>query len=207
MKKVVKEKIVERVCKSRKIRKFIKKKTSPWLLRARKTIDDRNKRAREENKTWHFEQCINGGMSKYYPLHSTEEGIKTRVDQCYKADQTAYSAEVNQHDIWKPVNFSDSIYPTVKDKLTTDSERQTNDKPTWQLLIHTDDNEINSNLWFKKKFNLDNTFNRKIDRLQECNITTRIVNSKSPLPSKLVNEVGAVIFSLPETDGQTPQEM
>jgi hypothetical protein len=66
--------------------------------------------------------------------------------------------------------------------------------------VNVPNTELDSSIWFKRKFGLDDTFGSRVDRYQAFNITTRMITPESPLPSKWVDETGAIIFSLPEVN-------
>lgn len=83
------------------------------------------------------------------------------------------------------------------------------DKPEWQLFVNVpDDEQLDSSTWFSRKFGFDNEFHSRKYRYQEFDITTRMITPSSELPSKWVDEAGAIIFSLPESkESKMPQEM
>jgi hypothetical protein len=102
-----------------------------------------------------------------------------------------------------------NIYPRIKDKLIQKSH--TNEitcKLEWQLLIHVANEQLDSSNWFCKKFGFDDEFHSRKDRYQDLIITSRMITSGFDLPSKWVDETGAIIFSLPESkENKSHQEM
>ncbi|CAO3628281.1 unnamed protein product [Mucor hiemalis] len=208
---IIKEQVCKAVSKAKNVRKVIKKRTLPWVLRARQRINDRNKCALEQKHMWHYQQCTSEGLIKYSSLHSTVGAIKEKVKYCLQAEKNILlhldnPLNNNQDSIWKPEDFSKLIYPIVKSKQTT--ENNSSQKQTWQLLISVPDNDVDSNLWFQRKFGLDDTFLRKVNSYPQCDVISRFITSSSELPSKLVSETGAVIFSLPESRiDKSPEEL
>ncbi|KAI8639194.1 SAC3/GANP/Nin1/mts3/eIF-3 p25 family-domain-containing protein [Parasitella parasitica] len=194
---------------------FIKQKMTPCIHRVRERIEKRNTKALERHRMWHFDLCVGTlnpysslSVSQLRPLHSTHEGIKKRVSQCMLAEKYALEhveqpLQDHQSSIWQTENFSLNIYPRIHDKIA-----QPNQKQEWQLLVHVADIQLDSSKWFCKKFGLDDEFHSRKDRYQDLIITSRMITPESDLPSKWVDETGAIIFSLPEsTHCKSPQEI
>lgn len=78
-------------------------------------------------------------------------------------------------------------------------------KPSWQLVISAPDIECDSSVWFRRKFELDNTFLRKDALYQTFNITARMTTPYTEVSCQVAEEVGAVIFSLPESKADKNQ--
>jgi hypothetical protein len=113
----------------------------------------------------------------------------------------------HQSSIWKTENFSECIYPRIRDKIVDYENKHTvNEKLNWQLLVNVLSTELDSSIWFKRKFGFDDTFDSRVDRYQAFNITTRMITPESLLPSKWVDETSAIIFSLPESNQQKTSE-
>ncbi len=78
----------------------------------------------------------------------------------------------------------------------------TRDKPAWQLIINTPDSDSESSVWFKRKFGLEDTSLRKDGLYQTFDITIRMVTPQTTVSCQLAEELGAVIFSLPESKAE-----
>ncbi|CEP06960.1 hypothetical protein, partial, partial [Parasitella parasitica] len=194
---------------------LIEQAMAPCIRRARERIQERDKQAIKRSQKWHFELCV-GTINPYSsltvsalrPLHCTPEGIKKRVRHCMLAEQCALEnvkepLEDHQAAIWQTETFSLNIYPRIRDKIAQQDEQQ-----EWQLLVQVADDRFDTSHWFRKKFGLDDEFHSRRDRFKNLIITSRTITSDFDLPSKWVEETGAIIFSLPETDYEkTPEEI
>lgn len=80
-------------------------------------------------------------------------------------------------------------------------------KPAWQLLINVSNSDIESSVWFKRKFGLDNVSLRKDGLYQAFDVNIRMNTPERVISCRSADETGAVIFSLPEsTPSKTPAE-
>lgn len=75
-------------------------------------------------------------------------------------------------------------------------------KPTWQLVISAPDSDSQSSLWFARKFGLEHAFLRKDGLYQAFDITIRMITPETIISCQLANEIGAVVFSLPESKAE-----
>jgi hypothetical protein len=78
-------------------------------------------------------------------------------------------------------------------------------KPTWQLIINVPTNDLDSSVWFKRKFGLENTFLRKDGLYQAFDIIIRMITPQREVSCQLADETGAIIFSLPESKSDKSQ--
>lgn len=81
------------------------------------------------------------------------------------------------------------------------SDQGDSEKPGWQLIINTSNDSADSSVWFKRKFGLENTL-RKDNLYQAFDITTRLITPQTTISCQLAIELGAVIFSLPESKAE-----
>ncbi|KAL7309364.1 actin cytoskeleton and mitosis protein [Mucor circinelloides] len=217
------EELQDRIHRQRIIRAkaLIKRKLTPCLDRVRQRIQKRNEKALERRRMWHFNLCLgiqnpysSLNISMLRPLHSTPEGIRERVSKCmqyekYALDNVKQPLQDQQAAIWQTENFSLNIYPRIRDKMFQRAKTQDDqDKLEWQLFVSVPDEKLDSSTWFSRKFGFDDEFHSRRERYQDFNITTRMITPNSDLPSKWVDEAGAIIFSLPESkESKTPQEI
>ncbi|KAL7323435.1 actin cytoskeleton and mitosis protein, variant 2 [Mucor circinelloides] len=217
------EELQDRIHRQRIIRAkaLIKRKLTPCLDRVRQRIQKRNEKALERRRMWHFNLCLgiqnpysSLNISMLRPLHSTPEGIRERVSKCmqyekYALDNVKQPLQDQQAAIWQTENFSLNIYPRIRDKMFQRAKTQDDqDKLEWQLFVSVPDEKLDSSTWFSRKFGFDDEFHSRRERYQDFNITTRMITPSSDLPSKWVDEAGAIIFSLPESkESKTPQEI
>lgn len=201
---------------------LIRRRLKPVIHRVRERIDKRNLEAVERHRMWHFNLCVgiqnpysHLNLSMMRPLHSTPEGIRERVSKCmsyekYALEDVKQPLKDQQAAIWQTEDFSLNIYPRIRDKMFQKANTHDNqDKLEWQLFVNVpDDEQLDSSTWFSRKFGLDNEFHSRKYRYQDFDITTRMITPSSELPSKWVDEAGAIIFSLPESkEFKTPQEV
>ncbi|CAO0796022.1 unnamed protein product [Mucor circinelloides] len=217
------EELQDRIHRQRitRAKALIKRKLTPCLDRVRQRIQKRNEKALERRRMWHFNLCLgirnpysSLNISMLRPLHSTPEGIRERVSKCmqyekYALDNVKQPLQDQQAAIWQTENFSLNIYPRIRDKMFQRAKTQDNqDKLDWQLFVSVPDEKLDSSTWFSRKFGFDDEFHSRRERYQDFNITTRMITPSSDLPSKWVDEAGAIIFSLPESkESKTPQEI
>ncbi|KAK4517196.1 uncharacterized protein ATC70_000528 [Mucor velutinosus] len=218
------EKLQDRIHRHRisRAKTLIKHKLTPLIHRVRERIDKRNTKAMERHRMWHFNLCVgiqnpysSLNLSMMRPLHSTPEGIRERVSKCmlyekYALEDVKQPLQDQQAAIWRTEDFSLNIYPRIRDKMFQRAKTYDSlDKPEWQLFVNVpDDEQLDSSNWFSRKFGLDNEFHSRKDRYQDFDITIRMITPSSKLPSKWVDEAGAIIFSLPESkECKTPQEI
>ncbi|KAF1807496.1 SAC3/GANP/Nin1/mts3/eIF-3 p25 family-domain-containing protein [Mucor lusitanicus] len=201
---------------------LIRRRFTPLIHRVRERIDKRNAKAVERHRMWHFNLCVgiqnpysSLNLSMMRPLHSTPEGIRERVSKCmlyekYALEDVKQPLQDQQAAIWRTEDFSLNIYPRIRDKMFQKAKtHDSQDKPEWQLFVNVpDDEQLDSSTWFSRKFGFDNEFHSRKYRYQEFDITTRMITPSSELPSKWVDEAGAIIFSLPESkESKMPQEI
>ncbi|KAI9474205.1 MAG: SAC3/GANP/Nin1/mts3/eIF-3 p25 family-domain-containing protein [Benjaminiella poitrasii] len=215
--------VKERMTKIMHVKQAIKRRTMPWIERARGRIGKRSRVAAARSKKWKFDRVLtfNNPYStmarklKPIPEHCTPAGVQERVKISMEAEQRALksyqnemSDDVKHHEhVWKTENFALNIYPRVRDKVVAHyNHHPTPDKPMWQLMIHTEDQELSSSIWFKHKFGLDDEFSRRVERYIGFGVTCRMVTAITDLPYQWVSQTGGIIFSLPEYDVDMHEE-
>jgi hypothetical protein len=102
------------------------------------------------------------------------------------------------------------IYPRINDKIVALKQARLSTcdstKPSWQLMINAASSEFDSSIWFRRKFELDGSFIRKDGLYQAFNITIRMATPYTEISCQIAEELGAIIFSLPESKADKNQD-
>ncbi|KAG0806018.1 hypothetical protein G6F57_011564 [Rhizopus arrhizus] len=163
--------------------------------------------AKKDGKT--FSEIVNGNTPKF---NSAE--IDKRIQQSLAADHVVMEnekvAEYNKNSVWDAEDFGLGISRRILRQIHDFNARHPNisQKLNWQLIICTEDTQLQSSAWFKRKFNLDNEFLRNVDHYTTHNITSRmVVPNAYPVTRPIAEEIGGVVFAIPEQNGtETPEE-
>ncbi|KAG0761963.1 hypothetical protein G6F24_007168 [Rhizopus arrhizus] len=163
--------------------------------------------AKKDGKT--FSEIVNGNTPKF---NSAE--IDKRIQQSLAADHVVMEnekvAEYNKNSVWDAEDFGLGISRRILRQIHDFNAKHPNisQKLNWQLIICTEDTQLQSSAWFKRKFNLDNEFLRNVDHYTTHNITSRmVVPNAYPVTRPIAEEIGGVVFAIPEQNGtETPEE-
>ncbi|GAA5814801.1 hypothetical protein MFLAVUS_008303 [Mucor flavus] len=191
-------------------RRFAKKIGVPWLERARNKITKRESLAEKNKQKWHFNMFMvthnpyipgDDSIYKAIPEHATPQGIHKRTTQSIQAEKIALE-DINpitsESSIWKAEDFSKNIYPRIRDKMMEKDELE-GSKRTWRLLISAPDTESDSAIWFRRKFDLDDSFFRNDALYQAFDIKIQLTTPDTQVACDHAYQTGAIIFSLPES--------
>ncbi|KAG1328469.1 hypothetical protein G6F62_008130 [Rhizopus arrhizus] len=210
-----------RVKKQFELRNVLKKKAGVWLRRVRDRIAKRNTEHRilksKRELSWILMKsnpyCKFDYLKSNTPKFNSAE-IDKRIQQSLAADHVVMEnekvAEYNKNSVWDAEDFGLGISRRILRQIHDFNAKHPNisQKLNWQLIICTEDTQLQSSAWFKRKFNLDNEFLRNVDHYTTHNITSRmVVPNAYPVTRPIAEEIGGVVFAIPEQNGtETPEE-
>ncbi|KAI8992583.1 SAC3/GANP/Nin1/mts3/eIF-3 p25 family-domain-containing protein [Pilobolus umbonatus] len=210
------EKLMEQVASKMKAVKrnrtihLIKSRLLPRLDVARCRIKKRECTLRKSSP---MKRLLNVLSNKTYAAFNCKElltlyrhGVidqKERVKLAYEREEEAiyilsqefWDTQSTQRLESKPL---EDIYPHIKDKMI---QRLPADyKPTWELSVVVADETLASSQWYRHYLKLEQPFSRKIHRFQHCDIKAKMYTPDTIVSSKSCEEIGGILFSLPETE-------
>ncbi|KAG1610027.1 hypothetical protein G6F46_010335 [Rhizopus delemar] len=165
-----------RVKKQFELMSILKKKAGVWLRRARDRITKRNVEHRilKSKRELSWVLMKNNPYCKFdYPKSNIPKFNGAERDkiiqQSLAADHVVMEnekvAEYNKNSVWNAEDFGLGISRRILRQIHDLNAKHPDisQKINWQLIICTEDTQLQSSAWFKRKFNLDDEFLRNVD--------------------------------------------
>ncbi|CAO3665687.1 unnamed protein product [Rhizopus microsporus] len=215
----IREAIQKEAKKIVKLRTMLKKRTKPWMDKMRRKIAEEERKAGVlKSKQLFYNKIFSSNpyhsLTDVTPMDSeySDENIAKRVKQCVVADKVIEECEdanSSPEAIWGTEDFGLNIYGRTWTKVDDFLRKHPNfnQKINWQLVISVEDTNLESSVWYQRKFGLDDDFLRKTINYAHHDVTMRMISpGMDPISRIVASEIGGLIFALPEANWKNSEE-